>query len=146
LGGIILLFKERGRTMIKKILLIASFKTLSPGSTYLEALRKTGYDPLCFDMNKENARVCSHTKNPLILNLVSPYANKILNSKLITLFDKYKPDLVLVQKGLSVDTETLEEMNVKTKGKLLMFDRDFKDFLRILSQIVMARELNLELF
>ncbi len=112
--------------MIKKIMLVASFKHSEPGPLYLESLRKTGYDPLCFDMKKENDKVYNRTRNPLIDNLVNPYVVRIMNNRLLSMVNKFKPDLVLVQKDLSIDQETIEEIKNGAYGQLHMFDGDFK--------------------
>lgn len=112
--------------MIKKIMLVASFKHSEPGLLYLESLRKTGYDPLCFDMKKENEKVYHRTRNPLIDNLVNPYVVRIMNNRLLSMVNKFKPDLVLVQKDLSIDQETIEEIKNGPFGQLHMFDCDFK--------------------
>lgn len=112
--------------MIKKILLVASFKSSEPGPLYLESLRKTGYEPLCFDMKKENEKVYHRTRNQLINNLVNPYVVRIMNNRLLSMVNKYKPDLVLIQKDLSIDKETIEEIKNGAYGQLHMFDGDFK--------------------
>ncbi len=112
--------------MIKKILIVASFKPLSPGSAYLKALRETGYNPLCFDMREENDRVYNRAKNQLINSLVNPYVNRIINHRLMSLVYKFKPDMIMVQKDISIDPATIGELKVKAKGQLHIFDNDFK--------------------
>ncbi len=118
--------------MIKKIMLVASFKHSEPGPLYLESLRKTGYDPLCFDMKKENEKVYNRTRNPLIDNLVNPYVVKIMNNRLLSMVNKFKPDLILVQKDLSIDQEIMEEIKNRGHGQLHMFDSNFKPVEEIL--------------
>ncbi len=109
-----------------KILLVASFKPSEPGPLYLESLRKTGYEPLCFDMKKENEKNYQRNRNQLINDLVNPYVVRIMNNRLLSMVNKFKPDLVLVQKDLSIDNETIEEIKNGVHRQLHMFDGDFK--------------------
>ncbi len=112
--------------MVKKVMLVASFKSSGSGLKYLESLRERGYDPLCFDMKEESEKVFNRTRNALINTLVNPYVNKILNNRLLSLFKKYKPDLLLVQNNLSVDPEIIDEIKSEIVGHLHMFNRNFK--------------------
>ena len=112
--------------MIKKILLVASFKPQSLGSMYLKALRHTGYDPLCFDMKNENKKVYNRTNNPLINSIVNPYANRIINHRLLSLVNKFKPDMIMVQQDISIDPTIVDELKAKTKGQMHVFDDDFR--------------------
>ncbi|MEN8262282.1 MAG: hypothetical protein ABFR82_02355 [Nitrospirota bacterium] len=112
--------------MIKKILLVASFKPEGSGSIYLKALRQQGHDPLCFDMRDENDKVYNRTKNQIINSIVSPYVNRILNYRLISFIDKFEPDMILLQKGLCLDTTIIDKLKTQTQGHLHFFDNDIK--------------------
>ena len=112
--------------MIKKILLIASFKPESSGSIYLKALRKQGHDLLCFDIRDETEKVYNRTKSQIINSIVNPYVNRILHYKLMSLVDKFKLDMIMLQKDLYVDPTTIDELTVKTQGQLHVFDNNIK--------------------
>ena len=107
-----------------KILLISSFKPWSLGVSYLRAFKKLGCETFCFDMEEEYEKASRFTKNRYTNRIVSSYASRVMNKKLLKMVKNCKPDLVFVHKGPFIYPETLKEIKVTTQALLFIFNPD----------------------
>lgn len=107
-----------------KILLIASFEPYSLSLSYMRAFKKLGYEPICFDMTVEYEKTSRFTKNRYMNRLISPYAGRVMNKKLLAVAKNCKPDVVFIHKGAYIYPKTLEEIKTNIRSLLFNFNPD----------------------
>ena len=107
-----------------KILLVSSFGPWSLGLSYLRAFKKLGYEPICFDMTEEYEKASQLTRNRYTNRLISPYAARIMDKKLLAVAKDCKPDLIFIHKGAYIYPETLKEIKANIRALLFIFNPD----------------------
>lgn len=109
-----------------KILFIGYFLPARLELSYEKYLKVCGCDISRFDIAKiiSDSALSFLDKNPVSKRLFSEYWKIIINKKLLEVFEKEKPDLVLVLKGNFLWPDTIKAMSDSKKSILFCFNGD----------------------